>query len=226
MPMSTPSLVFKTGSGYAEENQQNPLRWAIFKNSGDTFTQQTYKMKCKDFFNDFVAKYHGSECNIYGMNTASVEVDSYGMFLGLWETTPQFIGNIEQALNPKLEQEVGVKLYPVQVGEVVLLLLPRCLFDSTYTTSLVTLLIRACNDAKEWSCYDHLVSESIEPLVLSRADWLKSANLLPPEHLREFWFYSGPEYNDKTITNGTFSFSSYVHNCGFLAWKAAKGFVK
>lgn len=224
--MSTPSLVFKEGEGYAEIGQQNPLRWAIFKNSGDVFTQQTKKFKCKDFFNDFVAKYHDTDVSIYGMSTSSAEVDAYGMFIGLWQTTPQFIGNIERAINPKLEEEMGFKLLPVQVGEVVLLLLPRALFDSTYTISLVTLLIRACNDAQEWSCYDHMMTHSIEELIQRHSGWLKTASLLPPDHLKEYWWYVTPSHNSETIKKGSYGLNSYVHNNGSISWKNSTGFMK
>jgi len=223
--MSTPSLVLKKIPGsYSEVDQHNPLRWVIFKREGDAFIQQTNQFRCKDFFNDFVAKYHGNDCIIYGMNTAKVEVDSYGMFIGLWNTTPQLVSNIEKALNPKLKEECGVELQPVKVGDVVLLLLPRVLFDSTYTISFVTLLIRACNDATEWDCYEHMVTESIENIFSGKEEWFKGASLLPPEHLRKYWFYCGDKAHSECVQQDHYAFSTYVHNSGVLTWRGAKGF--
>jgi len=226
MPTSTPSLIFNSKKGYSEIDQNNPIRWAIFKYQGnDTFVQQTGLFKCKDFFNDFVAKYHGADVSIYGMRTADNEVDAAGMFIGLWNITDQFIGNVERAINPKLQQELGIQLLPAQVGDTVLVFLPKVLFDSTYTISFLTLLIRACNDVKEWSCYEHLVSESLESLLVSNVSWFKEASLLPPEHLRKYWYYAGPAYNNEVIQNNNYSFSSMVHNNGVLGWKSAKGFA-
>jgi len=226
MPTSTPSLVLNNIEGYSEAGQANPLRWATFKRDGDTFVQQTGKIKCKDYFNDFVAKYRGHTVKIYGMDTSKYKEDTYGVFIGLWYTTPQFLGNLERALNPKLENELGFKLFPVQVGDVVLMLLPRALFENTYTISFVTLLIRACNDALEWSSYEHMVAESMESLIENQRVWLKQAPLLPPEHLRKYWYYCGPQYNSEIVQENNYSFSSLVHNNGFISWANAPGFIQ
>jgi len=227
MPTSTPSLLpNKNKFVLSEETQQNPLRWAIFKYQGDNkFVQQTPPFRCKDYFNDFVAKYHGHEVSIFGIHTGKVEVDSFGMFVGLQHTTPQFVDNLLRVLNPKLQEEFGIELVPTTVDEWVLVLFPRVLFDSTYTISLLTLIIRACNDVTEWANYDHLVEGSLESLILSHKGWLKSAKLLPPEHLRKYWFFSHETYHNETVAPGSYSFSNHVHNTGCFTWKNAKAFA-
>ena len=213
---------------YTEVWQANPLRWLVmFQNEEGKFVQQTLPFKCKDYFNDFVAKYQGHAFKQYGMPCGSVKVNTYGMWLLLTNITDQFIGNIERAINPKLEAETGHKLNPVKVEDKpdhVLVLLPRSLFDSTYTMSYLTLIIRACNAANDFSCFEELITTSKESLVES-AKWLKDLSFLPPEHLRQYWWWQGDNYSSKKIMSDNYSFNSYVHNNGVFAWVNTKGFV-
>jgi len=131
---------------FAEVPQQNPLRWTLYYRDKDgLFYPQEHEFRCKDYFNDFVASYHGKECSIYGMKTANVKKNIYGMLVGVTNVTQAFVHNIEKCLNPKLEAETGHKLYPTTVEDMpgkVLFLLPRELFNTTYTISFLTLMIR------------------------------------------------------------------------------------
>ena len=59
-------------TSYSEVPQTNVLRWTVLFNQGDgVFKPQTKEFKCKDFFNELVAKYHGHVLGCYGFTTES-----------------------------------------------------------------------------------------------------------------------------------------------------------
>lgn len=214
---------------YSERNQANPLRWSVFYlDKENKYIRQTNPMMCKDFFNDMVAKYQGICLNIYGLDCEKINLNEYGVWLLLSNTTDQFIGNVERVLNPKLGHETGQILNPAKVEDLngeVLVLIPRSLFNSTYTISYLTLVIRACNAAKDFSSWENLMTNSKETLIQS-APWLKDKNFLPPDHLKEYWWWQGEAYNSKKIAETTYGLRNFVHNNGVFAWVNIHGFTQ
>jgi len=221
MLTSTQFVFRKSSPNYTEIPQANPIRWSVCLYEDDKFVQQTGWFKCRDFFNDMAALYNGANNCIYGMDTQKIKVNTYGIFLLIKETTPQFIDNVMRCVAPKYKEEIGGDLHPVPVEDMpghVLILLPKDLVDNTYSFSFVTLLLRACNDAKEFSCYDHLISESVEGLVANYKDSLKHLSLKRPAHLRKYWWWSGPVYNSLTKTENSFEYRPILHDNGVMSW--------
>src|SRR5215217_7220298 len=80
----------------SEVGQTNPLRWVVLhRTDEETFVAQTTGFKCKDYFNDLVAKYHGHELSIYGFSTAKVEVNEEGLYVQLKNITGDFDTNLD-----------------------------------------------------------------------------------------------------------------------------------
>ena len=141
---------------YSEIEQLNPLRWEIlFKNADGVFEPQTAKFKCKDFFNDIVAKYNGHNLTIYGMDTSSIKLNEEGVYVrlkNLFRDNPYFIENLQRIVIDPVKQELGAEIWFKKVNTTVgLLFLPREVFKNTYIISLVTYLIRCCNNKLEVS---------------------------------------------------------------------------
>lgn len=201
---------------YGEMPQANPLRWCVYyyDDLNETFTAQTDWFKCKDFFNDFVAKYHGVEGRVYGMSTSGMSINDYGMWLRLKALYPAFYKN---AL--LVAEKFGVELTLAPFDDdssQCLTLLPRALFKSTYTISLFTLLLRAANNSQEFSSYEELVKTSKERL-LSYTEFKKAPFILP-ESLQKYWCYMGSRYNSQYWEGREKPQIEAVHNNGFLSW--------
>ena len=214
-------FVFREDSPkYIELAQPNPIRWSICLYEDDKFVQQTGWFKCRDFFNDMSALYNGANNAIYRMDTSKIKVNSYGVFLLMKETTPQFVGNVVRCVAPKYKEEMGGDLHPVPVEDMpghVLLLLPKDLVDNTFSFSFITLLLRACNDVKEFSCYDHLITESVEPLVENYKGVLKELSLKRPAHLQQYWWWANT-INSETTKETSYEYQGCLHDNGVISW--------
>lgn len=146
-------LPIKSAHGlYSESGQTNPLRWIILHRKEEgVFQKQTNVFKCKDYFNDFVAKYHGFNLGtVHEFPCDSVEINEEGVWVLLTCLNHQenLIHNIG-IINTKLVEDGLPILEPIKEGNDILLLLPRGLFCSTYTMSFVTYLIRVSHCEKK-----------------------------------------------------------------------------
>jgi len=203
---------------YGEVSQSNPLRWAIYThNEADgLFHPQSSWFKCKDFFNEVVKLYNtGATSYIYGFTTEGMVLNPYGVFIRLKYVRDAFYQNIS-LINIILKEQLNIELLPVpiedQKGEC-LLLLPRVLFNNTFTISKVSLWIRACNVSAAFSSYEEMQQNSGESMMT-----VCSTTLLPPENYQDYWFYASKENNSKVSPD---AYISLIHNNGFINWKDA-----
>jgi len=128
----------------SEANQSNSLRWSIlYKEADGSFTDQTGLFKCKDYFNDVVAKYHGVEIKVYGFDTVPMSLNEEGVWVLLSQL--KYTDNLMPHLAMLAEKAVQDGLDPFSFERQendILLFVPRCYFDSTYRISFLTGMIR------------------------------------------------------------------------------------
>jgi hypothetical protein len=141
---------------YMESPQANPMRWQWMYREKQTLTAQAGLMRCKDFFNDLVAKRHGHDIQVYGLNTDGLKFNRYGLYVLLTDVLADtIIANIETAINPKMKEDIGktIKCFK-QSSNSVVIRMPLEIFDSTYRTSLTTMLIRLSNYDVRFDSFD------------------------------------------------------------------------
>lgn len=201
---------------YGEIPQANPIRWCLYHYDADKeeFTAQSDWFKCKDFFNDVVAKYNGVEGSVYGFNTKPLLLNTYGVWIRLKNLKKAFYHN---ALLVAEKFQVTLNFAPFEDDETqCLTLFPRELFENTYKISLFTLLIRAANESTKYGSYEELVEKSSEPLLGNSR--FKRAPLTLPEKLLPYWCYMGERWNSQKWEGCSARKIDAVHNNGFMSW--------
>lgn len=200
----------------AEVGQTNPLRWVVLhRTDGDTFEAQTAQFKCKDFFNDIVAKYHGFELAIYGFKTESIKVNEEGLYLHLHHVAEGFDANL------KLVNEFGAKWEkpPVQLlwnhaPTERVIFVPKAYLENTFYISLLTYLIRISNIPTVITdpTFKGHPTKSVDCPFRSTYDKVLSMGYgkLPVES----YYFAGPSFNYKVAPTS----AEYVHNCGVNSW--------
>lgn len=139
-----------------ENSQENPIRWAMCKEvSPDVLVNTTPLFKCRDYFNDFVAKKHLKKLfEVYGMYSDWASFDEQGgAYVLVANLTSKFLENLDNFVNVLLKKNWGfvikaedVKVEPARtVTKAQLLYFPNEIFTSNYRVSLITLLIRMAN---------------------------------------------------------------------------------
>lgn len=207
---------FNPGLPYAlhESEQTNPLRLEILFREGDTFTPQTALFKCKDYFNDVVAAYHGFFGIVYGLNNANLKLNEDGVWVKLYNINNQnnvFVDNIEAVLQVELAESLDVFIQLEELDPTTFLLfLPRKMFDNTWTISLATYLIRLCNYGMNYTSLDDLMSKTHQFHEMNHfTPFVRKHKFNIPEGLKPYWFYCGEQYNSEKVKN-----ISLVHNNG------------
>lgn len=210
---------------YSENNQNNPLRYQILFREGDELHVQTGVFKCKDFFNDLVAWYLGKKFMVYGMDTRTIKLNDEGVYiLFTGQVRKEFETHLEEIINPKLKEDLGVVMSRVDTEECVYLI-PREVFNHTKTIGWLMYFIRQCNYPKKRSLEEMLSSPGessgterrIAELYLSGIPTittvLNPGGLLPIEPLRKFaWYYSGSYHSEAA------SDVYQIHNAGPIQW--------
>lgn len=161
--------------------------------------------------------------NIYGLETGGMKFNKYGLYVELKNVLADtLITNIETAINPRMQQDLGVEIrYWKQDDERIVILLPMVVFKSTYLTSLTTMLIRLSNYATLFESFeDFYISPSpmgtIEKAFSPRAQQLtKHFGFKPP---KEDWYYA--PYGYTSSSNHTPNFGT-LHNNGVSDWAHA-----
>lgn len=143
-----------------ENSQENPIRWAMCKEvSPDVLVNTTPIFKCRDYFNDFVAKKHLKKLfEVYGMNSDWASFDEQGgAYVLVANLKPKFLENLDNFVNVLLKKNWGFVIKPedvtvealdkapVRLTKAKLLYFPNEVFTSNYRVSLITLLIRMAN---------------------------------------------------------------------------------
>ena len=208
---------------YNEAGQRNPLRWRIMHREGSTLTSQAGIMKCKDYFNDLVALKKGHKFNAYGFNNATVQFNKWGLYLHLTEIAKpsQFCDNVDFGINARLKKDQNTTIRTwIHDEHSVIIRIPTKLWESTYYISLVTMMLRVCNNNVEIQCWDDFFSES-SPLITMEFSFNTPAKIISKKIAFKAplptWYYSGPGHNGDTIAttgvNGTL-----IHNSGVSTW--------
>ena len=202
---------------YNEAIQANPLRWEILYLDTETKTllPQGAKMKCKDFFNDLVARYQGVKLSIYGFDTSTVQLNQEGVYFRLSNVVD--IDQLEQSI-----KALEVAEHPTQILRGItraqgrtILFVPRYYFESTYRISLLSHIVRIANNGKvlsSWNDYKDATQE-FEPSLFSETIFKYQWTL--PESFQGYWIYINKNYNSKG--KGT-TYAALIHNNGMLSW--------
>lgn len=219
-------LKLSVSRAYSEVPQYNPLRWKIMSKQDDTFVDQTGWIKCKDFFNDLVAKEYGVEFPIYGFNNADIKKDAEGYYflLNFIENKERFLANIK-VVNKRLKEDTGVVLstFDVDEPEQVVLLLPNELWANTWMVSLVTYLIRCSNYEYAFKDWNDIWSSKSPCKTMESAlnhtaqDIAAKIGFKVPEKYKDFWWFNNDRYNSKTYKVTSYD-GHWIHNCGCSTW--------
>lgn len=206
----------------SESPQNNPLRWEVLFREDDTmFTPQTALFKCKDYFNDLVAKYHGVSVIVYGLNTEKIKLNDEGVYVRLHflnDTDDVFTSNIELVINTNLRMQLGTEVGLEKLSDTqALLFIPRKLFDSTWTMSLLTYLIRLCNYGKPYLCLQDLFNDKHLQEHNYLSPFVKKWGFEVPDLLADYWYYNNDSYNSKANTTQ----GRVIHNNGIEALTTA-----
>lgn len=207
-----------------ESSQVNPLRWRIMYREKDILTSQAQLMKCKDYFNDLVALRKGHVFTVYGFKNDTVKFNKWGLYILLTEVgkADQFIGNVEKAINVRLKADMGTSIRCwKQDDKSVVIRIPNKMWESTYYISLLTMMLRVCNNNVEFSSWDDLYSDK-SPLNTVERSFTQDAKLFT-KHLGfklpiDTWYYYNSQYNGMGEVNIAAIGGSTIHNNGCSAW--------
>ena len=215
--------------GLHEADQSNPLRWELlYRESEDTFRIQTAKFKCRDYLNDIVAKYHGTDFVIYGMDTKVFQLNDEGVYLRLTDITNRdiLIENIDQCVNQT--ELIGVErvvIEPIQDTPDALLFIPRWFFNHTYRISLLSYIIRVSSLGEKFGSFDDIwksaAHKSDAAISTNYAKTICKWKFNVPQSFRDYWFYAGQAYNSSKKVESFWA--SVVHNNGVVNWIAYTG---
>lgn len=223
---------------YSENPQPNSIRWRImYKNEDGSFVDQAAVMKCKDFFNDVVAKVTGNKEFIkYIFDNKDIKSNEEGIYLlltGLNSPKTIFARNVENIINPRLKEELGCVVLMEIEPEKVMMLVPKKVWSSTYYISLLSLLIRGCNYNEKVDGWDEMFR-----LLYTKEGLYNNptgCGYLKEEHIKvlsevgfnvplaeKHWFYSSGVNSEKYED---YNLSSIVHNNGVVEWIRAGAVV-
>ncbi len=217
-------LEFKNNQTYAEVSQKNPLRWKTLLRNGDSYTDQSGWVKCKDFYNDTVAFFkEGSVFSIYGYQNAIKKNDEGVYFLLKYIADKAvFLDNLA-VMNAQLKKDLDcvVTPLPCPAADELIVLIPNALWESTYRISMVTFVIRLCNYGYVYKTWEDFWNTAAPAYSMEHAfteDAKKNAKTLGfkvPTGFEEYWFYCGEKYNSKVAPKTT---GGTIHNNGCSNW--------
>jgi hypothetical protein len=218
---------------YYEVSQNNPLRWKpMLRNAEGLFEEQAGWMKCKDFFNDLVARRKQDKAwEIYGFKN-DIKFNDEGLYILLNNVTKKelFVKNIE-VMNKRLQADIGceIELLDTEHPAMMIALVPNEVWHSTYRVSAVTGCIRLCNYNYTYGQWEDFWNHSAPSYTSEKNfDDLAKKNLLKngfkvAEQYADYWFYGGEQYNSKTLPNAQ---GAMVHNNGVSTWSYYVGVME
>lgn len=221
MPKFVP---FNQDVTYSEANQANPIRWQLYyyDRENDTFIAQAKEMKCKDYFNDVVAKIHGYEKlrTVYGFDANTVKTNDEGVYIRVTNLNKHFLDNLNGPIRDVLvkDGQPPVEVVHTFNDKDLLLLFPIQLWSNTYTISIVTAMIRCGNYGKLLPAFEEWPKEAVwKADAFSTAEHYGYRNILMRNRTRPpregFWMFYNNEYNSEHLHRVSMS---TVHNCGFV----------
>ena len=211
---------------YNEVPQHNPMRWQIMFRNKDTLSSQAHLMKCRDFFNDLVAKYVANvNFRVYSFDNKDIKFNKFGLYflLSNIHDVDQYIGNVERTLIPKLKEQLGCTLRVYKQGDKeVVVRIPPSVFTKTFYISAVTLALRMCNYNQEYQTWEDLFAENNpanatdHAINTSHRKYLRENGFNLPDVVKQYWFFCGKEWNsDKTKPEEV---PTVIHNNGVRNW--------
>lgn len=203
---------------YMENHQANGIKFCILKAEGDgMFTPQAGWMKCKDFFNDVVARYHGIDFEIYRLNNETIEVADEGMHILLSNIVKQEV--FQTNLNYVNEWAAQFDLPPVTYTKGNhprgLLFVPRPYWNNTYIISLLFYLVRISNITMVIDNWVNHPTYSVDnPFGPLYNEVMKRGFKAP---LDDVWYYGGKIVRERHEKQGVIDKYS-IHNSGCAQW--------
>jgi hypothetical protein len=211
---------------YTELSQPNPIRWTILlKKKGNLYREKTQKFRCREFFNDAVAKHHGRFYTIYYFNNRLLPSFKNGMYVLVSSIgdMPTFLFNLK-TLNEQLRKDLDVEItHETDADELERLILhfPVELLANTYTISVVTMILRISNYGHQFPTWESFFTsydvwrDGAESSWRGRVrDAVKHMGFALPEKTHGMWWWAGNNYNSSK-SSGT---AGVLHNNGACAW--------
>lgn len=213
---------------YGEIPQPNPLRWRIMHRDKNVMSSQSGLIKCKDFFNDVVAwKKANYAFSMYSFKN-DIEFNRYGVYFHLTqlEDRDRFFANLD-VLNQRIQQDLGTKVsyYKASRSKTSAFIhIPNPLWETTYHISLVTMMIRLSNYAKQYESWDDFFAKDSPMCTVDKAfnavaqAFTKKHGFVLPEKAKGFWYHSTHGFNSKTNPKPS---CSIIHNNGCCSWASS-----
>lgn len=214
---------------YSESGQVNPLRWqALYKNEEGTFEDQTGVFKCKDYFNDIVAKYLDIDTCAYGFDTQRMKYNEEGVYVICSQLNhiPEFLNNVKL-----ISSQAQTQGFPALTAEKVavegivantncLLFFPREYFRSSYITSLLSYLVRVAHCNKAFTTFQDFVGNHPTKTVDHPFQSVhnKVMETLFEEPVKDCWTYLGKTKKDFITKKNAMDYSTSLHNAGCYYW--------
>lgn len=211
---------------YTEIPQISPIRWEIcaYDKETDTYIAQTGRFKCRDFFNDIVAKYHGFSDRIYGFDTSHLDVSSgFSIRVSYIPNLDQFLTNVDTVLNTDAPRgaELKISICEGDSEGACVVDVPVFFLKNTYRLSRLTYLLRICAYDVELPSLNWTLTNKYSPAICldtqklseNRAKKLLHYGWDLPKLAEEFWYYYNSRFNSKNEVSVV-----YVHGCGMVYW--------
>lgn len=212
-----------TTNVYTESGQANPLRWMIMYRDKDTLTSQANLMRCKDYFNDLVAMRRGHIFLVYGFRNDTVKFNKWGLYILLTNIgkPEQFIANVNNSINVRMKADLGTHIRCWKQDEQsVVIRIPNKVWDNTYAVSLVTMMLRVCNNNIDITSWDDLYA-STSPLNTIERSFTPDAKAITKnigfKAPIDTWYWYNSSWNGEKGWNSSVG-GLTIHNNGCSAW--------
>lgn len=209
---------------YIQNPQDNPIEWQVVAPRKGAWQAETGRFKCREFFNDFVAKKYKRKYTVYNMNNSPVRHRKDGVAVALFNIVDMevFLANVE-VIDDRLFADTGVRLSLVLDQEALATLIigfpPKC-WDNTYIISMLTLALRECNCETEVSSWEDIFTDS----YFKDQGWLWSSHIRAraahwgfrlPENVKQYWWYLGTGENNENCPRPS---GHKLHMAGVNNW--------
>jgi hypothetical protein len=213
----------KSTTCYTESAQANPLRWQIMSREKDVLTSQASVMKCKDYFNDLVALRHGHTFTVYGFKNDTVTFNKWGLYILLTGIAKPdlFIENVNNSINTRMKEDLGTSIRCwKQPDNSVVIRIPNKVWENTYAVSLVTMMLRVCNNNIELNSWDDLYGDASPLNTVERSFTAGAKTLTKKVGFKapiDTWYHYNTQYNG--INGWTAGIGGMtIHNNGCSSW--------
>jgi len=210
-----------SSSSLTETGQSNPIRFCFVKREDTTLTPESPWFKCKDYFNDVVAAKNGLFFVQYGFDNSKLSAkDEQGAWLLLKEI--KYKEEFKKSLQAVQHEEHPVLVEDIDDKPTMLLIyIPEFYFENTYKISLLTFLIRLCNEIGSptiFTGFEQALRSS--NCVMSNMFYQRHIDRIVKDGWKApvegYWWWCGNMYNSKTTWYP--EHSRTVHNCGVKSW--------